>query len=87
MENTKGQTSSGFKYNIASENLEDMEILELFAQLEDNGLLLPKILDNLLGEEQKKKLYDHVRTKNGKVPISEVSKELEEIFSHNAVKN
>lgn len=83
----KGKTKSGFEYELAADHLDDMEIIELFGELEDNGLLLPKILNKLLGKKQKEALYDHVRTKDGKVPITLIDKELEDIFAQNAIKN
>lgn len=77
----KGKTKSGFTFSV-SENLgDDMELLEALTKL-DKGevVLVPFILERVLGEKQKKKLYDHVRLDDGRVPISAVSKELVEIF-------
>ena len=39
------------------------------------------VIKLLLGKEDKKRLYDHVRTDEGIVPSKEVEKELSEIFT------
>lgn len=77
----KIKTSSGFTCVIKPECLEDMELIELLAKLDDEPLTITKILDKILGEDMKKKLYDHVREKSGRVPVQAVSKELSEIFT------
>ena len=63
-----GTTSSGFKFKIDEVDLNDMEFIELMAEAEENPLKYPKMVERMLGKEQKKKLYDHVRTKEGRVP-------------------
>ncbi len=75
-----GTTSSGFKFEIDEQDLNDMEFIELMADAEENPLKYPKMLERMLGKEQKKKLYDHVRTKEGQVPPDAIDKEVEEIF-------
>lgn len=75
-----GTTSSGFKFEIDEQDLNDMEFIELMADAEENPLKYPKMVERMLGKEQKKKLYDHVRTKEGRVPPDAIDKEVEEIF-------
>lgn len=77
----KGETSKGFKFEIDDKNLDNMELVECIAGVEDDPLLLPKVCDMLLGKEQKKRLYDHYRTEDGRVPIEAVSSALGEIFN------
>lgn len=76
----KGTTKSGFKFEINAENLNDYELLEVIAEVDENELLLPKLVKKLLGDEQKKKLLDHLRTPEGRVPIEAISQELTDIF-------
>lgn len=83
----KGKTSSGFSFSITDAVLNNMELLEALGKLEDNPLYIGKVLSLLLGEEQKKKLYDHVRAKDGTVPQDKVSDEIVEIFNAKKVKN
>ena len=77
----KGETSKGFKFEIDDKNLDNMELVECIAGVEDDPLLLPKVCDMLLGKEQKKRLYGHYRTEDGRVPIEAVSSALGEIFN------
>lgn len=77
----KGSTSTGFKFSIDPDAIKDMEFIELAAEAEENGLLLPKMIEHVLGKEQKEKLYDHVRNNKGRVMIEDVSEEIKEIFN------
>lgn len=80
MATKKQKTSTGFSYEIDSKALNNFELLDMLGDLEDNPLLLPKIIKLFLGEEQKKALYDHVRDESGIVPTDKIEKELTEIF-------
>lgn len=81
MKDIKGKTTSGFEYKIEIKRLDDMELMEVFAELDANPVALPRALEMLFGAAGKKALYDHVRTKSGEVPISAIEKELSEILS------
>jgi hypothetical protein len=76
----KGTTSTGFDYEFDETLFEDMEFIELLAEADGNGMLFPKFLDKMLGKEQKKKLYDHVRGDNSRVSIIDVKKEVIEMM-------
>lgn len=76
----KGTTTTGFKFSIDPDAIKDMEFIELAAAADENGLMLPKMLVKLLGEKQKKALYDHVRNKKGRVMADDVSNEVTEMF-------
>ena len=84
----KGKTKSGFAYTLRDGFADDMELLELLVEIDDgNASVLPKVLTRLLGEDQKKKLYDHCRTEDGRVPMSAVAEEVAQIFAaQNATK-
>lgn len=81
MATKKKKTSTGFVYSIDENALNNFELLDLFAEVDENPLLLPKLLKMLLGEETKKALYDHVRLEDGTVPADAISRELLEIIS------
>lgn len=85
---TKGKTKSGFAYHLAEGFEDDIELLELLTAMDDGDTtVVPKVLTRLLGEDQKRKLYDHCRTDTGRVPITAVAEELAEIFKQqNATK-
>lgn len=76
----KGKLDSGFKFEIEEYKLDDIELLELMSKADENPLLFPQVIDKLLGEEQKKKLYDSLRTKQGNVPIQSVGDAVAEMF-------
>ena len=76
----RGKTSTGFEFEINEAELDDMEFLDALAEVEENPLTFSKVCQKLLGTEQKKRLYNHLRDKNGKVPIAKVSEAVEEIM-------
>lgn len=80
----KGKTESGFVYQIPEDNLNNYELIEFIDELDDNPLVVVKIVNMLLGKEQAKKLKEHVRTKDGLVPAEKMSDELAEIFRKEA---
>lgn len=75
-----GKTSTGFEFSVDPDAIRDMEFIELAAAVEDNGLLLPKMIECVLGVKQKQALYDHVRSANGRVLIDNINDEIKEIF-------
>ena len=74
----RGQTKTGFSFTLREEALDDMELLEVMIAVDDDASLLPKLLRMLLGEKQKRRLYEHVRKIHGRVSIKALS---EEVFS------
>lgn len=79
----KGKTAAGFEYQVDPDTLNDMELMENLAEVDNNPLLLPKVICAVLGEDQKKAFYDHYRNKNGKVPVDVISAAFVEILSTN----
>ena len=77
----KGKTSTGFEFDIEDERLDDMELVDIMAEIDENPLLMPKLCKMLLGEEQKKRLYDHLRSEGGRVPIEATTNAIQEIFN------
>ena len=78
----KGKTDTGFRFSIDEEARDDMELLENLALMAGGDLsVMPNTLVMLLGEEQKKKLYDHCRGESGRVSSKKVMAELEDIFN------
>lgn len=81
MDTKKKKTSTGFEYLINENALNNFELLDLFAEVDENPLLLPKVIEMLLGKEGKQALYDHVRLEDGTVPADKISNELFEIIN------
>ena len=77
----KGKTSTGFEFDIEDERLDDMELVDIMAEIDENPLLMPKLCKMLLGDEQKKRLYDHLRSDDGRVPIEATTNAIQEIFN------
>ena len=78
----KGKTKSVFTYELDKERLNNYELLEAIEELEENPLVLSRVVNLLLGKEQTKKLKDHLRTENGIVPTEKMSEEITEIFQN-----
>ena len=77
----KGKTATGFSFSIDEDARDDMELLETITRIDDGETqLAPKVIGLLLGEEQKKKLYDHCRGKSGRASATRVFEELKSIF-------
>lgn len=86
----KGETSTGFSFSISAHNLDNMELIDAIASLNDaDPLAMSKVVVLLLGKPQRKLLYDHVRREDGTVPSEKVSAEMTDIFtiSNKEVKN
>lgn len=78
-----GVTSSGFEYKITDESIDDMDLVEALAEVDSGSkLAITKVLSLLFGEDQKKALYEHLREKYGRVPISAVESELMDVIKN-----
>lgn len=77
-----GTTQSGFSFSIPEENLDNMELLDALADLNENDpLQVSTVCRLLLGKDQRRLLYDHLRTPEGNVPIQAVTEAIGEIFN------
>jgi hypothetical protein len=79
MEKEKGRTKSGFEFEI-DRSVIDMELLDELADMQENPALTGRVLARLLGKDQKRALYDHIRDENGRVPTDKAAAELVDIF-------
>lgn len=75
-----GKTQSGFEFEIAEDTLNNMELVDAIAEVDDNPLAISNVVRLLLGKEDRKRLYDHIRTEHGNVPVEAMSTELTQIF-------
>ena len=74
-------TKAGFTCDIDPSALDDMELLELIGEIQDgNTYYVPKVMTRMLGNDQKKKLYDFIRTDSGRVPTGAAFDLMGEIF-------
>lgn len=83
----KGKTSIGFEYEIAEDVLNNYELAEAIGEIDTNPLAITKIVNLLLGNEQKNALKEAVRDENGIVSVTELTNQITEIFqNHGEVK-
>lgn len=74
-------TKSGFTCDIDPDALNDSELLDAIAELQSgNKLAFPVVSLKVLGRENRAKLYDHLRTAAGRVPLEGVDREMTEIM-------
>ncbi|MEG2287467.1 MAG: hypothetical protein RR825_00770 [Ruthenibacterium sp.] len=77
----EGKTSTGFAFALEDDVVNNMELVDALADAsDDNPLAVSRVCLLALGTETRKRLYDHIRTKSGRVPVEAVSRELMEIF-------
>lgn len=80
------ETASGFICEIDEAAANDMELLDLFVEIDEaedpsaKMLLASKIARKLLGDAERKRLYDHIRADKGNVPVDRFMEEFHEII-------
>ena len=82
----KGKTKSGFEFEIDEKVADDMELLEALVEAEEQHWKFPKLIERILGTEQKQRFYDHLRTKKGNVPVAKAMKEFVEVLNEAGAK-
>lgn len=81
----KGTTKTGFPFDISMERMENYEVVETIVEIDENPLVLPRLLKLLLGD-QVPALKDHVRGEDGMVPTQKLMDEVRDIFESQNVK-
>lgn len=77
-----GKTSTGFEFELAENVMDNMELVELMADITETGnpVALGAAMKMMLGAEQYKALCNHLRTEDGRVPVSAVSVAFTEVI-------
>ena len=77
-----GVTKSGFEFVITDDALDDYELLEALCDI-DNGDMgqVPKMVERLLGRDQKNALKAHIKAIKGKVSSKAMIEEISDIFA------
>lgn len=76
------KTTSGFEIEIPQERFDNAELLDALSDLNaGDSIAVSRVLSLLLGKEDKKRLYDHCRAEDGRVPVGALATEIEEIFN------
>lgn len=77
------KTKSGFEFEIDKDRLDDWELVERMTSMDEND---PKgymqIVIDMLGADQYQALKDFLRAKEGRVRITAMKREMDEIFNH-----
>ena len=75
------ETKDGFAVELSEEALDNVELLDALAAVQDSDVLsLGRTIRLLMGKAQAKKLYDHLRTEDGRVPVVALSNALGELM-------
>ena len=75
-------TRSGFSCDIPDAAVNNMELVDALAEMQSDSdmLAVSRVLRLLLGDTNRKSLYDHLRA-DGRVPIEAVTTEISDIFA------
>lgn len=77
----KGKTKSGFEYEIDENLLDDMELIDAMAAAQgEDPTQISTVVVKVFGKEQRKRLYDHLRTEDGRVPVTDVANTITEVI-------
>lgn len=82
----EGKLKNGFKVSIPEENLDDFEVVEALAAMDEESDQTVKnalfVFKRILGEEQYDALKAHVKKKDGRISTNKMFNEiLPEIFA------
>lgn len=81
-------TSSGFRYKIDSDVLDDWETLTLLKKVDEGDILaIIDVAPRFLGEKQFQNLQKFLKKKEGRVKTTSVIREIGEMFTSSQVKN
>ena len=68
------KTKDGFEIELSEDALDDAELLDALGGMQDGNVFdMSHLTLRLLGKEGRKKLYDHLRTPDGRVPVAKVA--------------
>lgn len=74
--------SDGFEMELSEDAMDNMELVDALTEMKNDNdtLAVSKITRLILGEENRRKLYDHIRLEDGRVPVKSLSKAVAEII-------
>lgn len=80
----EGKTSTGFEYSIDESRLDDQELLDYLTDImeQTDSTATTKAIRKLFPDNaERKALYDHVRTEDGRVPTEALWNEIQAIMN------
>ena len=76
------KTNDGFEIEMDEDALDDAELLDALGGMQDGDVFdMSHLTLRLLGKEGRKKLYNHLRTPAGRVPVAWVAAALGELMN------
>ena len=76
------KTTDGFAIELNEDVLDDAELLDALGGMQDGNVFdMSRLTARLLGKDGRKKLYDHLRTPEGRVPVTKVAAALGELLN------
>lgn len=73
----------GFCIEVNELAFDDMETLDILVSLDEgDAFAMPKLCDKLFSKNNKKKIYDHCRSDDGRVPIKEFTDVIRQIMTN-----
>lgn len=79
-ENIKKVTVDGLELTVDTNNVDDMDFLELSDKVQDDITLYPRLLRKLIGNEQYDEVRDHYIKKNKRFSTANASEVFESII-------
>ena len=76
----QGKTETGFEFTVDPAVMDNMELVDAIAEVDTNPVAVSKVLKMVLDDSQRKALYDHLRTPEGRVPVKAVGEAIADIF-------
>lgn len=77
----KGITSTGFKFEIEDDVLDDWNILKYLKKIDEGEIeYIIDVVPLLLGKEQEEKLEKHLKEFEGRIRMTSMAKEISEIM-------
>lgn len=78
----KGTTRTGFTFEVDENAFNDMEVVDVLSDEKMHSTYkMSFLVSRVLGAQQRKALYDHLRDASGRVPVDAVEREMEDIFA------
>ena len=76
-----GKLNCDFEYEIDESVFDDMEFLDALTEITEDGMNLSRVVRMLFGKEQRKKLYNHLKSKGIKPTIEVIGDIVYEIMT------
>lgn len=80
-EKIKGETASGFKFEIDKRLIDDYDFIEKVNDIAETGLGLPGLLKYMIGDKSYDALKKHCRRKDGFLSLKRMQHEMNDMMS------